>query len=347
MGVITDRVDTIEQDTIPAIQNDISDLQTNVSNVQSQVSNIGSSVVTLANAQTITGNKTFSTGTTTVVDNINVQGNLTVNGTTTTLNTTSINISDNTAIVNSGPSASAKHGGCLCRIYQNPSDTGTTGIDQNVVQGVPELIILNLTNTTNTTSTITFPVANYLQNIIKFVGGWIVNNGFVRKIASATGIQGTSNQVITLDTVLPTVASWDKTKDAKFYIGSFGGIIYNPAYNWNCSIKVPVENVSELDTTDPDRYAHFRCNGVYCTNVVGTGVGQFSGNISGANYSGTHSGTSSGTNTGDLTIGNVSSDVSTQGAILTGQQLQLIAASDTKPGNNNNLYTTFFWSKDI
>lgn len=73
---------------------------------------IDSSVVTTSGEQTIGGTKTFS-------DNVIVTGNLTVNGTTTTLNTTDLAVTDTKIELNAGADAGADSGIFINRGLEN------------------------------------------------------------------------------------------------------------------------------------------------------------------------------------------------------------------------------------
>lgn len=135
-----------------------------------------------------------------------IAGNLYVNGVTTSVNTTTLNISDNTLMLNSGPSGS-RDSGVLIQRYQTDVDDGTgdvVGPNEPIVESGAFSVVTDV-------STLTFVTAN---PSLDPTGWWIkVTSGAaednVRQIASATN-DGTNVDIV-LSTPLTTLPSVSDT----------------------------------------------------------------------------------------------------------------------------------------
>jgi enhancing lycopene biosynthesis protein 2 len=122
-----------------------------------------------------------------------VGGNLTVSGTTTTVNSTIIEIRDNTLKLNSGPSGSNFDSGFVVERYQTSNDASTG----DVVADSAKLI-----STLAGASTNTITLQNTASSVTNYYKGWWIKitsgsgNNQVRKIASYDG----TTKVATLET---------------------------------------------------------------------------------------------------------------------------------------------------
>jgi hypothetical protein len=117
-----------------------------------------------------------------------INGNLYVNGVTTSINTTTINVSDNTFLLNSGPTGS-KDAGVLMQRYQADSDLGAGGD----IVGVSEPVALSGTVLVGGTNNIIISTTNGGLNIENC---WIKIGNFVRRIVSYTNPTSTEFQIV-------------------------------------------------------------------------------------------------------------------------------------------------------
>ncbi len=113
-----------------------------------------------------------------------ISGNLTVSGTTTTVYSSSMSVSDNTLILNSGPSGSGKDSGIMIHRYQTDNNSGTGDV-------VSDTEKLSTTVTAATATTVTLQTGVNTNNDfyknwwIKITSGSAANN--VRQITSYDG----------------------------------------------------------------------------------------------------------------------------------------------------------------
>lgn len=136
-----------------------------------------------------------------VSGDIVVGGNLTVSGTLVTVNSTTVNISDNVLVLNAGPSGTSDSG-VLVNRYQISNNTGTGDVVSDTIyySGIVQF--------GTTTSVIVLP--NNTSSIDSFYNGyWVkITSGFannnVRQIVSYTGSTRTATLSSAL-TILPNV----------------------------------------------------------------------------------------------------------------------------------------------
>ena len=134
-----------------------------------------------------------------------IAGNLYVNGLTTSVNSTTINVSDNTFTLNSGP-AGSRDAGILIQRYQTAVDDGSGD-----VVAAAEPYALDSTFTLGGTNSVQFATTDNTLNVdtwwIKVTSG--VATDQVRKISSATNIAGTVT--LTLETVFTNAVTTSDT----------------------------------------------------------------------------------------------------------------------------------------
>ena len=145
------------------------------------------------------------------IRNLSINGNLTVAGTTTTINSTQINLKDNILQLNSGPSGSYDSGLIIQR-YQTSNDSNTGDI-------INEIAKENYTASSVTINTIVLP-SNANTNNNYYNGWWIkiaaatVGVNQVRQVSSYVGSTKTitlSNNFTTLPTGTITVNLYNKS----------------------------------------------------------------------------------------------------------------------------------------
>ena len=149
-----------------------------------------------------------------------ITGNLYVNGVTTSVNTTTINVSDNTLMLNSGP-AGSRDAGVLIERYQTANDSA-----EGDVVGANEPIFLSGTVTSSSGTNFVFTSATdkdqdaLSKNWIKITSGTGVDS--VRQIVSATKSgSGPYTYTCTLATLLTSAASATVNLYNRNYVAQF------------------------------------------------------------------------------------------------------------------------------
>ena len=137
-----------------------------------------------------------------VGNNLTVAGNLNIFGTTTTLNTTNISISDNILELHSGPTGAGLDSGIVIQRFQNNNLLGSG----DVVGDTAELVFTLVYATNNS---ITLP--NTASSVNEYYNGWWIkiNSGAginqVRKILTYDG----TTRIATIDNVFSAIPSTD------------------------------------------------------------------------------------------------------------------------------------------
>ena len=132
-----------------------------------------------------------------------ISGNLYVNGVTTSVSSTTVNISDNTFTLNSGPSGS-RDSGVLIQRYQTSSETGAGDI-----VAAHEPVVVSGLLTSGGTNSVQFATSDPTLDV---TGWWIMVNGlYTRQISSSTNVAGTitlnfndADQVLSSGILVPT-----------------------------------------------------------------------------------------------------------------------------------------------
>ncbi len=181
-----------------------------------------------------------------------ILGNLYVNGSQTIVNTTTIDVGDNTILLNAGPAGSGDGGTLIARF-------GTDVTDFNE----PVVTTGNLVSVAQTS--IQLPAA-MAQSDNYYRGWWIKTPDGVAQITSYTS----SNQLAALSTSGNTLPVTPTTASFSLYNRSYVASYYS-------------ENSDEYrlayiaDATDPNytlqnfqNYINFRCNDLYANNMVST-----------------------------------------------------------------------------
>jgi hypothetical protein len=196
---------------------------------------------------------------------VTITGDLLVNGVTTTVTSTTVNITDNTFLVNSGPSGS-RDGGFLIQRYQIDNDTGAG----DVVSAAETPAATGTLGAVNTVSVVELPagfsaVDDFYNNYwIKFTSG--PNNTFVRKI---TDYDGTTKNA-TLSSVLGTDPI-DNTDTFNLYSNTFAATYYDEStdeYTFSYLASV-TDIITNLDSVG---YMNVRVKGLYAQNVTTTNL---------------------------------------------------------------------------
>jgi hypothetical protein len=132
-----------------------------------------------------------------------INGNLYVAGTTTSVNSTTVNISDNTLLLNSGPSGS-RDSGLLIQRYQTDVNDGSG----DVVDADEPIAYTGALDVGGTT-TLTLPTgASGVDDFYKFWWIKITSGDAINNVRQITAYNGTT-KVITLSSALSTAASTD------------------------------------------------------------------------------------------------------------------------------------------
>ncbi len=178
--------------------------------------------------------------------NATIAGNLLVSGTTTTINTTTLDVADNTITVNAGPSGSGKDGGMLIQRYQVDNDAGTGDV---------------VADTAKYTTTID---SSADSTHITFVSGANINNDYYKdwwvKITSGSASDNvrkiTAYDGATLTATLSSAlsASVVATDGVSLYNKTFPSIIWQEASDKFVATFAPIDSTTTLNTQD---YADF------------------------------------------------------------------------------------------
>lgn len=178
-------------------------------------------------------------------NNVTIDGILTVNGTTTTVNSTLITIFDNAIIVNSMPSG-LSDGGLLVRRYQIPTNDGAGG---QIVLDTPYS-----SSTFQENSTSTSVVLNSSEvNVSNFYRGWWIkitsgiSSGRVRRIKSYDNASHVAEIYTTADNdasmvdgldldIIPTLGD-----SYNLYPGTYGGMFFDDTNDEWVIGKVPYD----------------------------------------------------------------------------------------------------------
>ena len=192
-----------------------------------------------------------------------IAGNLYVNGLTTSVNSTTINVSDNTFTLNSGP-AGSRDAGILIQRYQTAVDDGSGD-----VVAAAEPYALDSTFTLGGTNSVQFATTDNTLNVdtwwIKVTSG--VATDQVRKISSATNIAGTVT--LTLATVFTNAVT---TGDSfKLYNRNFVAQYYDePTDEYILGYVADASDIQEhLKGTG---LLNVRMKGLYATNSTITNL---------------------------------------------------------------------------
>jgi hypothetical protein len=145
--------------------------------------------------------------------NVVITGDLTVNGTTTTVNTSTLSVEDNIIIANAGPANQKTDGGFV--VKRIPTD-----IDDDVPKQS------GTASASGTTTTITLQASNGHGTTLDYYKGWIIKlGGDVTGTATVTGNTAADPPVLTFD----TAASGSTTTSTTYELFNkrFVGTIYD------------------------------------------------------------------------------------------------------------------------
>jgi hypothetical protein len=153
-----------------------------------------------------------------------IGGNLYVNGVTTSINTTTINVSDNTFMLNSGPTGS-RDSGILIQRYQTDVDDGSGDVvgpnepvahSDTVITGGTDDIILQTSDDTLDISNWWIKIGNRVRQIVSFS---VVNSGqFLVSLSSPFNTVVNTNDVYNLYN-RNYVAQYYNEQDDEFVLG--------------------------------------------------------------------------------------------------------------------------------
>lgn len=232
------------------------------------------------------GNATTST--VTIGRDMVVSGNLTVSGVTTTINTTTVTVSDNIVVYNSAPAGTADSGLAIKR-YQT-----VNGSSDDIVSDTPnETSATHGGPTQSGTTSTTIKLNAGASAVTSYYNGWWIkitsgtHTGNVRRIRSYNGttkvatIYGTADSDPSYPTDNLDFASLLTDYDGKTY-SLYGNVFIASVYHEStdrwilCSIPLEPAVSSVLS---PLKYINFQCGDVYSAGTV------YTDNISG--YTGT------------------------------------------------------------
>lgn len=169
----------------------------NIQNTNTMNFTSGSGAINFITTNTLNGLNIASTGSgvpitigdtlsvTTLSGNVTIGGNLTVNGTTTTINSTLVTINDIAFVVNNRPTG-ISDGGFLIHRYQTPNNTG----QGQVVGDIPK--VTGVFGTGSSTPD-TLVLTNSASDVNNYYNGWWIQitsgsgSGQVRRISSYNG----------------------------------------------------------------------------------------------------------------------------------------------------------------
>lgn len=210
---------------------------------------------------------------TTIAGGLVVTGDLTVNGTTTTVNSTVVNIDDNVIFVNSGP-ASSKNAGYASERYQAANQAGTGDVVGDTAALV--VTIADIGDQTGMSSTQVYLNTGASATDDYYVGMWIktaVDNN-VRKVTAYNGT-----------TKIATVASaWTNQPASNAALSiytPFQGIIWNETDNRFVMARMagPAASDAILDHVDFSAGVIRADDGIYSTNGIILNNGTAANNI--------------------------------------------------------------------
>jgi hypothetical protein len=180
----------------------------------------------------------------TIGDNLTVIGDLTINGTTTTVNSTSITVQDNAIIVNSLPNT-LSDGGLLVRRYQTANNSGSGG---QVVLDTPDT---TSTFDTGSSTPSTLVLNSSASAVNDYYNGWWINitsgagNNQIRRIKSYNGTTKTAIVYITSENTatfldgLDIVTAPASGDSYNLYSGTYSGVFYDDTNDEWALGKVP------------------------------------------------------------------------------------------------------------
>ncbi len=188
-----------------------------------------------------------------------VAGNLTVSGTTTTVNSTVVNIADNTLVLNAGPSGSGKDAGILMSRYQVDNDAGTGDVVSDTakytttIDSSADSTHITLASGANTNNDY------YNDWWIKITSGSAVNN--VRKITAYDGATLTA----TLSSALSASAANADT--ISLFNKPFPTFIWQEATDRFIATFAPIDSTTTINTQD---YADVGVSRVFANSTTGS-----------------------------------------------------------------------------
>jgi hypothetical protein len=198
--------------------------------------------------------------------NLSVAGDLMVSGTTTTIESVTTVIEDNTLLLNSGPAGSGRDAGFLAQRYQVANDAGTGDV---VIDTAKTSFALD----DATSTTITLPAGanatnDYYNNWwVKVTSGVGVDN--VRQI---TDYDGTTKVATLASAFTDTPVTADTVN---FYNKPYTTFLWQEATNSFVTAFVAADITGALNIID---YADFRCNNLVSASATTTVL-----NVSGHN----------------------------------------------------------------
>jgi hypothetical protein len=194
---------------------------------------------------------------------VTIAGDLFVNGTTTSINSTTVNIDDNTFLINSGPGGS-RDAGFLIQRFQVDNDLGTGDVVTDTVATSGTF------STGNTTTTVTLPSGfSAVTDFYKFWWIKITSGAAQDEVREITAYDATS-KVATLSSALGT-APTDEVDTFNLYSKNYLVHYYDEASDEYRFGFTP--NAVDITTNIEDsELANVRLLGLYGTNATVTNV---------------------------------------------------------------------------
>lgn len=209
---------------------------------------------------------------TTIAGNLVVTGNVTVNGTTTTVNSTVVNIDDNVIFVNSGPSGS-KNAGYATERYQTANQAGTGD-----VVGDTAALVASFTDIGDQTG---------MSNVQVMLSGGSSTDDYYNGMWIKTAVDNNVRRITDYDgtTKVATVASaWTNQPANNAALGiytPFQALMFNEADNRFVIARTAGPDASEaiLDHMDLTVGTLRADDGIYSTNGITLNNGTAANNI--------------------------------------------------------------------
>ena len=166
--------------------------------------------------------------------NLTVTGSLFVNGTTTSVNSNSISIQDNTLTLNASP-VGPVDSGIIVNRYQTANDASTG----SVVTDAPSI------TTTSSSSTMTTIVLSTGSSVDNYYQGWWIKSGTqVRKVQSYVG----ATKTITLESALTTAIT--NGSSVSLFNRTYASMVWNESNKQFLSAYTATDSTSALTIID-------------------------------------------------------------------------------------------------
>lgn len=190
----------------------------------------------------------------TIADNLTVTGDLTVNGTTTTVDSVTLTVEDNIILVNSKPGALGTDAGVATKRYQNHNDAGTGDV-------VADSVVFQLTGTatiSSSSTTVTGSGTAFTTEIQQY--NQIIIDGQTKTVAS-----------ITNDTTLTVNSAFSASKSGQLITSQHSSAFHNGSTDSGTAQGGTATTITLNDAANPNDDYY---NGWWIKITGGTGANQ-------------------------------------------------------------------------